>query len=76
MGFSQIAREREREEKKRDKILVMFKSRPNTRKYQPRAATAASLVHLAEQQNKYIRLFLFLIIVACFVFCVVFVFII
>lgn len=62
----------EREEKKRDKILVMFKSRPNTRKYQPRAATAASLVHLAEQQNKYIRLFLFLIIVACFVFCFVF----
>jgi hypothetical protein len=37
----------------------MFKSRPNTRKYQPRAATAASLVHLAEQQNKYIRLFCF-----------------
>lgn len=67
MGFSQIARERERG-KKRDKILVMFKSRPNTRKYQPRAATAASLVHLAEQQNKYIRLFLFLIIVACFCF--------
>ena len=30
-------------------------SRPNTRKYQPRAASAASLVHLAEQQNKYIR---------------------
>ena len=42
-------------------LMYMFRSRRNTRKYQPQAATAASSVHLAEQQNKYIRFFFLLV---------------